>query len=230
MKIPAKVIVIGLIILVAGLVYWFSRDTNRAALSDITPRAQVAEEGVRIIAFGDSLTAGFGLPESESYPFLLEAALRERGHRVTVINAGVSGETTRGNLERANFIRRQNPDVVLLGIGGNDALRRLPLSETRANIRSTVETLLSGYNPPVVILLRMQAPLTAGLAYKRDFDALYDEVARDFRLPIVPFLTAEVFLDASNKLPDGIHLNFQGNQIVVNEYLLPMVLEVLSRI
>ncbi len=230
MKISVKTIVILLLLLLAVGYFWFGRDNNRAALSTITPRPVDTVEGVRIIAFGDSLTAGFGLPQSESYPSLLEVALRDRGHRVTVVNAGVSGETTRGNLERADFIRRQNPDIVLLGIGGNDALRRLPLNETRDNIRRTVETLLSGDNPPVVILLRMQSPLNAGLAYKREFDAIYDDVARAFRLPIALFLTAEVFLDASNKLPDGIHLNQKGNQIVVNEYILPITLDVLSRI
>jgi acyl-CoA thioesterase I len=230
MKISVKTIIVTLLALALLAFYWLGRDANRAALSNITPRPQVQEEGVRIIAFGDSLTAGYGLPQSESYPSLLETALKSRGKSVGVINAGVSGETTRGNLERADFIRRQNPDIVLLGIGGNDALRRLPLSETRDNIRQTVETLISGENPPVVILLRMQSPLNAGLAYKREFDAIYDDIARDFRLPIAPLLTAEVFLDASNKLPDGIHLNEKGNQFVVNEYILPITLEVLNRI
>ncbi len=181
-----------------------------------------------IIAFGDSLTAGLGLPVSESYPAQLELALNTAGYPVTVINSGVSGETTRGNLERAEFIRKQNPDVVLLGIGGNDALRALDLTETRKNIEATVTTLKAGENPPVVVLLQMQAPLNGGLSYKREFDALYEEIADAHDLVLVPFITAEVFLKAGNKLPDGIHLNAIGYKQVIDLYLLEAVKEVLD--
>ena len=84
----------------------------------------------------------------ESYPAQLESLIKNEGYRARVINAGVSGETTRGNRERAAFIRAQNPDVILLGIGGNDALRFLPLEETRTNMTATIETLQGGFSPP----------------------------------------------------------------------------------
>lgn len=220
---------VGLFALV-GVGFWllFSDNNNSRAIKAVPARPQAAAS-ISIVAFGDSLTAGYGLPASESYPAQLESVLQAKGYSVTVVNAGVSGETTRGNLERAPFIRAQNPDIVLLGIGGNDALRLLPLSDTRKNIASTIEILQAGDQPPVVILLAMQAPLTSGLGYKQEFDQLYSDLANTYEIPVVPFITSEVFLQAENKLPDGIHYNKTGYGIVVQNYLLPVVEQVLSR-
>ncbi len=212
-NLPTVLVVAAL--LIAGGFWLFGGDDA----PKVEPRAITAASGVKIIAFGDSLTAGYGLPASEGYPALLEADLKQRGHLVSVINSGVSGETTRGNLERAQFIRNQNPDIVILGIGGNDALRLLPVEETRSNIEKTITILKSGENPPVVVLLGMQAPINVGLGYKRTFDALYEELAEEKELLLVPFITAEVFLDNANKLSDGIHYNKQGYQKIIELYL-----------
>jgi acyl-CoA thioesterase I len=220
---------IGIIVLLSGVYFFFVRDDNQVAMDAINRRDSLLSE-VTIIAFGDSLTAGYGLPQNESYPAQLETALKAEGKSVTIINAGVSGETSRGNLERAEFIRSQNPHVVLLGIGGNDALRALPVSDTKANITKTIETLQAKENPPVVILLKMQSPLNAGLSYKREFDAMYEEIAETQKIILLPFLTAEVFLNQENKLPDGIHLNKVGYQKVVEQYLLEPVVEVIEKI
>jgi acyl-CoA thioesterase-1 len=183
---------------------------------------------VTIIAFGDSLTAGYGVSQSEAYPAQLESALREAGFDVRVVNSGVSGETTRGNAERAQFIRSQEPDFVILGIGGNDALRALPLDETEKNIRQTIDILQSGEQAPRVLLLQMQAPLNAGKEYKDTFDGLYETIATEKNLLLVPFITEEIFLDQDNKLPDGIHYNQVGYQKVVEEHILPAVQRVLN--
>ncbi len=212
-------IVVGGIILIGAFVYvLFFSDQNEDVIRTITPR-ETATEGVTIIAFGDSLTAGFGLPASESYPAQLEAVLKNEELDVRVVNAGVSGETTRGNLERATFIREQNPDVVLLGIGGNDALRSLPVADTKANIEATIEILQSGDNPPVVVLLQMQSPLNAGISYKREFDAMYPDIADKYNILLLPFLTLEVFGKPELKLNDGIHLNEAGYAQVIELYL-----------
>jgi acyl-CoA thioesterase-1 len=176
-----------------------------------------------IIAFGDSLTAGYGLPASEAYPALLEALLREKGASVRVVNSGVSGETTRGNLERAPFIRSQDPDLVLLGIGGNDMLRQLPVSETRANIDATLAVLRGGLDAPKVVLLRIQAPANAGPEYKAAFDSIYDDLARAYDIPIVPFVVPEVFLDPALLLSDRVHPNKTGYERIVREYILPAI-------
>lgn len=220
-----------IILLLAGVAGYFFlvKDSNKKVIENI-PTKTAAVSGVKIIAFGDSLTAGYDLPVDESYPAQLEAALKAKGKNVSVINSGVSGETTRGNLERAPFIRSQNPDIVLLGIGGNDALRALPVEETKKNISDTIDILKSGENPPVVILLQMQAPLNAGLSYKRTFDALYQEIATSKGVMLLPFLTTEIFLKQENKISDGIHLNKVGYGKVVQQYLLEPVSEVVVKL
>lgn len=224
-------VVISIVALaIMGLGFWYLVTTESSAptpqsIDMVTPRSA---DATLIVAFGDSLTAGFGVSRSEAYPAQLERLLLERGYDVAVTNAGVSGETTRGNLERANFIRAQNPDIVILGIGGNDALRALPVDETERNIRATVTTLQSGDQPPTILLLQMQAPLNAGAAYKTAFDALYEDIANEYNLELVPFLTQELFLDNNNKLPDGIHYNQTGYARVTEEHILPQVEDILE--
>lgn len=181
-----------------------------------------------IVAFGDSLTAGYNLPASESFPAQLQAALTDTGYSVAVINSGVSGETTKGNLERAAFIRAQKPAIVLLGIGGNDALRSLPVEDTKRNIEETIQILQGGESPPIILLLQMQSPLNNGIAYKQSFDAIYPSLAKKYSLTIVPFLTNEIFLNQENLLADGIHLNKQGYGIVVREHVYPALVAALT--
>lgn len=223
-KATSLIVIVVLVLIVIGF-FWLRGGSSAAP---VTPRAIAPETGVKIIAFGDSLTAGYGLSASEGYPAQLEAALRAEGLSVTVINSGVSGETTRGNLERAAFIRNQNPDLVLLGIGGNDALRQLPIEETQKNIEETITTLQGGVNPPVVVLLEMQAPLNAGLGYKRAFDSMYEEIAAKYSLELLPFITADVFLRSEFKLSDGIHYNEAGYAEVINRYLLEPIAEIVK--
>lgn len=210
-----------------GVWYWFSNPTVDPVVQSVAP-AETSQTAVKIIAFGDSLTAGLGVTQGEAYPAQLETMLNATGYDVVVINAGVSGETTRGNLERANFIKSQNADIVILGIGGNDALRQLPVSETEKNIRATLAVLESGTTPPVITLLQMQAPLNAGIQYKRDFDAIYSAVAREKQLVLIPFLTPELFLDTNNKLPDGIHYNALGYNKVVTAHIAPAISKLLD--
>ena len=211
----------------AVLGWVFFSEQSDTDMSNREPR-ESEESLVEIIAFGDSLTAGYDLPQDEAYPAQLEKILREKSYAVTVINSGVSGETTRGSLERANFIRSQNPDVVILGIGGNDALRFLHIGDTRENMTSTINILKSGINPPRVVLLQMAAPINAGQKYKQEFDSLYGDLARTNDLILVPFITNAIFLDPKNKLSDGIHYNQQGYQKVIEKYLFPEI-EVLVR-
>ncbi len=212
-----------------GLVLWaiFSERQTSQNEPKPAPKTQNAKE-IKILAFGDSLTAGYNLPSGESYPSQLEVKLSEAGFSVQVINSGVSGETTRGNLERAEFIRSQNPDIVLLGIGGNDALRSLPVAETKSNMDKTIRILQGKANPPVVLLLQMQSPLNSGFSYKQVFDAIYPNLANTYKLELVPFLTEEIFLDSTNLLPDGIHLNKKGYGQVVEQHILQAVIQKLS--
>ena len=226
-----KILKIVSFIILIGSLWWFfsTQKTVEQTVPEVAPNEVTSDESIKIIAFGDSLTAGYGVSQAEAYPAQLEVLLQNKGYDVSVINSGVSGETTRGNLERANFIRSQDPDIVILGIGGNDALRALPLEETDKNIRATVYVLLGGDQPPVVMLLQMQAPLNAGQEYKERFDAFYETIANENGLVLVPFITEDIFLDTENKLPDGIHYNQTGYQKVIEQHLLPNLEKILGQ-
>lgn len=215
--------------LAAALIFFIFSIFSNDSVSQVVPRDIKPESGVKIIAFGDSLTAGYGLPVSEAYPAQLEKSLKDKGLTVTVINSGVSGETTRGNLERTDFIRKQNPDLVLLGIGGNDALRALPVEETRKNMYETINILKGGVNPPEVVLLQMQAPINAGLAYKKYFDSIYSDLAKEKGILLLPFITAELFLNRDYKLSDGLHYNKEGYGQVVDLYLSEAVADIVKK-
>ncbi len=197
-------------------------------VAKVEKRVISQQSGVKIIAFGDSLTAGYGVSAEASYPALLEAALKQSGHQVIVKNEGVSGETTEENLKRAQAVRDQNPDLVLLGIGGNDALRLLPVPKMRQNIEATIKILQSGSNAPVVVLLRMQAPPTSGLGYKKEFDAVYEELASTYQILLLPFFTTKLYLNPDYRAKDGIHFNEAGYKKVVDDYLLEEVLDILE--
>jgi acyl-CoA thioesterase-1 len=227
-----KISSIVIVILILGISGWLflskqNQKQNTSVTNPVTEETNVIEEKL-VIAFGDSLTAGYRLSLFESYPAQLEKKLKDAGLSVTVVNAGVSGETSKGNLERAQFIRDQNPDVVLLGIGGNDALRFLPIGETRKNIENTIQILLSGTNPPKVLFLKMQAPINSGLAYKKEFDGLYKDLADTYNLTLIPFIVSEVFLNSNYMLDDRIHPNKDGYALLVEKYLIKEVTRALK--
>lgn len=186
-------------------------------------------ENYKIIAFGDSLTAGYGLPLYESYPYQLEEILKNKGLNLKVINAGVSGETTKGNNERADFIRNQNADMIIWGIGGNDALRALPVLDMKSNMDSTLNILQSGTKKPKILILKMQSPLNAGLKYKKDFDAVYEELADKYNLPLIPFLVSDVFLNGKLMLDDKIHPNKDGYKKLIEDNILDAVLKEIEK-
>lgn len=225
-----KIFAIGLVFVLSIAIiisYFIYRD--KPSQENLT--TSLSEEYlIKIIAFGDSLTAGYGVAQADAYPAQLEASLNKAGYKVRVINAGVSGETTRGNLERAQFIRSQDPDLVILGIGGNDALRALPLEETKKNISNTIDILRGGENPPAVLLLQIQAPLNAGISYKEEFDKIYTDISKTKKIKLISFITPSIFLDPRNKLEDGIHFNKLGYEKVVEEYIFPLVREVISEL
>lgn len=192
----------------------------------VTPPSNPSAPGasaIRIVAFGDSLTAGYNLPLESAYPAILEQALTERGHDVEVINSGVSGETSAGGVRRAEFIKSLDPDIVLFGLGGNDALRLLSPIELEKNLSEALTILRSGDHSPKILLIGMRAPGNADASYRRSFDAVYPKLAEQFKLPLVPFFLEGVALDPRYTLPDGIHPNREGYQIIVEKTILPIV-------
>lgn len=218
-KIILIIIVVILAILLLGY-FVLKEDKKEVNLKQSNQGAEYT-----IVAFGDSLTAGYGLPLSESYPYQLEERLKNEGLDVKVINAGVSGETTKGNNERAAFIKDQNPDMVILGIGGNDALRALPVSEMKSNMESTIKILQSAESKPTILILEMQSPLNAGFRYKQEFDAVYKDLSKKYDLLLVPFLVANVFLNGDLMLADRIHPNKNGYAKLIEDNLLKVVLK-----
>lgn len=215
------IIIVSVILILFLSWYFFLRSTSE----DIVLEANEDGSSYTIVAFGDSLTAGYGLPLSESYPAQLEERLKAEGLDIKVINAGVSGETTKGNNERATFIRDQKPNMIIWGIGGNDALRALPVSEMKSNMESTIKILQSGENKPKILMLEMQSPLNAGFKYKKEFDAVYEDLSKKYDLPLVPFLVASVFLNGDLMLQDRIHPNKEGYAKLIEENLLEVVLK-----
>jgi acyl-CoA thioesterase-1 len=205
-----------------AVLFWYLFLRSSSENSVVSQREDGAS--YTIIAFGDSLTAGYGLPLYESYPFQLQDRLKEQGLLVRVVNAGVSGETTKGNNERAGFIRDQKPNMIIWGIGGNDALRALPVSEVRKNMESTIEILRSSEIKPKILILKMQAPLNAGSEYKKEFDSVYEDLSKKYNLPLVPFLVSDVFLNQDLMLQDRIHPNKDGYAKLIEDNLIDVVI------
>jgi acyl-CoA thioesterase-1 len=150
-----------------------------------------------------------GLAEAEAFPALVEAELREEGLAVRVVNAGVSGDTTAGGLARLDWLLAQGPAVVVVGLGANDGLRGLPLEATGENLRAIVRRSRDG--GARVVLLGMRIPPSYGLDYAGRFERLYEEVADDLDVPLVPFLLDGVAARPALNLPDRIHPNARGH-------------------
>jgi acyl-CoA thioesterase-1 len=169
-------------------------------------------DGPLVVFLGDSLTAGYGLSEDQAFPAVVEERLREKGVALRVVNAGVSGDTTAGGLRRLDWVLKQKPDIVVVGLGGNDALRGQPLEVTEQNLREIVSTVRrSGAR---VLLLGMRIPTNYGPDYAEGFAGLYPRIASDLGVPLVPFLLEGVGGDPSLNLPDGIHPNAEGQRRV----------------
>lgn len=170
----------------------------------------------RILAFGDSLFAGYNLGEGEGYPARLEAALRARGVNARLIDGAVSGDTSAAGRARLGFVLDnlpQPPELALVELGGNDLLRGIAPSETRANLAAIIGDLQK--RGIAVLLVGMRAPPNFGEAYQQEFDAIYPGLARQFGVPLVPFLLEPVYDTPGMMLPDRIHPTAQGVEAMV---------------
>ncbi|HUG37645.1 MAG TPA: arylesterase [Candidatus Limnocylindrales bacterium] len=167
-----------------------------------------------VVVFGDSLTAGFGLTQEEAYPARLGARLRADGFDYRVVNAGVSGDTTAGGLRRVDWALRLNPDVVVVALGGNDGLRGLDLATTRANLAAIVERFQAA--GAKILLAGMRLPPNYGGDYAGRFARMYETVARERGVPLMPFLLDGVGGKARLNQPDGIHPTAEGQRIIAD--------------
>ena len=168
-----------------------------------------------ILAFGDSLTAGFGLPPDESFPTRLEAKLRADGIEARVVNAGVSGDTTAGGLARLDWALTDKPDLVILELGANDALRGIDPATVRDNLDKMITKIQA--SGAKLLLAGMQAPPNWGKDYQQKFDRIYPELAQAHNVPLYPFFLDGVAMKAELNQPDGLHPNERGVAAVVDQ-------------
>jgi acyl-CoA thioesterase-1 len=177
--------------------------------------AQAAPESTatKIVAFGDSLTAGYGLKPNEAFPVRLKARLEKDGYAVEIENAGVSGDTTSGGLARLDWAMEDHPDIVLLELGANDALRGIDPKLTRANLDAMLQRLTEAHIK--VLLIGMKAPRNWGPEFDSAFDAIYPDLAKKYGVPLYPFFLDGVALDATLNQGDGLHPNAAGVEVIV---------------
>lgn len=192
-------------------------------------RARVALAApVRLLALGDSLTAGFGLPPGQGFVPQLQAALRAYGHDVQVLDAGVSGDTTAGGLARLDWALADHPQAAIVELGGNDGLRGLPPRETRANLAAILDRLKAQRIP--TLLAGMLAPPNLGADYGREFAEVFKSLAREHpEVIFYPFFLEGVAADPALNQPDGIHPNAKGVEVIVRR-ILPAVETLLGRV
>lgn len=162
-----------------------------------------------IVAFGDSLTAGFGVDPGLSFPDQLQKEFDAQGLKFRMVNLGISGDTTSGGLARVDNAIDLKPKVVLLELGGNDGLRGVPLSQTRSNIELMTERFLA--SGAKVLLIGMTLPKNYGPDYIRDFESIYRDTAKKHDLALIPFLLDGIWNQPGMMQPDGIHPTASGH-------------------
>ena len=184
-------------------------------------------ENITILALGDSLTAGFGLVKTDSFPMQMERTLQQTGRNVRLVNAGVSGDTSAGGLSRLTWSLAENPDALILELGANDGLRGLDPKQTEANLDGIIREVKTREIP--ILLAGMRAPPNLGPEYEAEFNGLYRRLAEKHKILFYPF-----FLDGVAAVPhlnqaDGIHPNAEGVAVIVQR-MRPIILRLIGKI
>ena len=192
------------------------RRAPQAAAQPAPTRAETDHRPV-IVAFGDSLSAGFGVDPGYSYPDYLQKEIDRRGYKYRVVNAGISGDTTTDGLERIQTVLALKPVIVILEFGGNDGLRGVPVESSRANLEQMVLVLQKA--GVQIVLAGMTLPPNYGPEYIRAFQAIYQDLAKKYKLPLIPFLLEGVGGHAGLMQRDGIHPNAEGSRIVAGNVM-----------
>lgn len=180
-----------------------------------------------ILCFGDSITAGYGLDDTnDAYPALLQQKIDSLNLNYEVINSGLSGETTAGGRSRIDWILNQDIDIFILELGANDGLRGVPLTETRTNLQAIIDRVKEASPQTKIILAGMQLPPNMGQDYTSEFRALYTDIAEENELAFIPFILKDVGGIAKLNQSDGIHPTAEGHKIIANtvwEVLKPLL-------
>lgn len=194
-----------------------ANDSSNTPLSE-----QASLAPVTILALGDSLTEGLGVANDDNYPAQLQASLQKMGYKnVEVVNSGLSGETSTGLVNRIDWVLQTKPDITILTIGANDAIRGLDVATIEANIRTAVKKLQD--NGSEVILGGMQIYDNLGNDYVKSFSAIYPRVAEDMDLALIPFFLKGVGGDPELNQADSIHPTKEGYTIIVDDNILPVL-------
>lgn len=198
-----------------------NQTVNTETADPQTPKAE-QQAPLTILALGDSLTEGLGVDNDDNYPAQLETRLKELGYsNVKVVNSGLSGETSTGLVNRLDWVLQTNPDITILTIGANDAIRGIDVKTVEANIRTAVKRLQDGDSE--VILGGMQIYDNLGSDYVESFAAIYPRVAKDMNVTLIPFFLDGVGGDAKLNQADAIHPTREGYTIIVNDNILPIL-------
>jgi acyl-CoA thioesterase-1 len=183
------------------------------AFAGVVPSIALAAEPKTIVVLGDSLAAGYGVDPTESYPAVLQKKIKEAGWNFSVVNAGVSGDTSAGGLRRMEWLLKRRVDVLVLELGGNDGLRGLPVEALKSNLQAIVDRLKQKYPQAQILVAGMKMPPSMG-AYAEQFNHVFPEVARRNQAGLVPFLLEGVGGKADLNLPDLIHPTAEGHKIL----------------
>ena len=182
---------------------------------DNTEKVAIEETSEKVILFfGDSLTAGYGLELEQAFPALIQSRLDSLGLDYTVINSGLSGETTSGGRNRLNWVLKQDVDVFVLELGANDGLRGIPLAETRKNLQAMIDVVQEKNKETIIVLAGMQIPPNMGPEYTTEFRKIFPELAEENQIALIPFLLDGVAGIPELNLEDGIHPAPEGHEIV----------------
>ena len=248
--------VVLLFVIISGILFYFyNKNTQKESVqysentnfnknpdTSLNTTLDTSIKTFKIVAFGDSLTAGYGVELKDSYPSILQDVLNKNSEKFInknenekdksninfeLINMGVSGETTAGGLDRFLFILEQKPDLVLLGLGANDMLRGVDTNVTKNNLEAILKKFKD--NNQKVILLGMQSVSSYGVKYKNDFDAIYPELSKKYNIPLVPFFLEGVAKVEKYNTSDGIHPNRSGYEKIVSENMMPILINYLSK-
>lgn len=192
------------------------KDLKKESTSDqVMKEERVAKKGEQIVLFfGNSLSAGYGLDEGQSFPDRIQETIDSLDLGYTVVNAGNSGETTAGGAGRIDWVLNQDIDIFILELGGNDLLRGIDVANTESNLRAIIDKVKAKSSDIQIILAGMQAPPNMGDDYTREFAAIYPRLAKEYQIGLIPFLLDKVGGNPKLNQSDGIHPSVEGAKIV----------------
>jgi len=194
-----------------------SKKDSNAQIEVVETESTITTTNKSILFFGDSLTAGYGLDDiNDAYPAIIQSMIDSLALDYTVINSGISGETTAGGISRIQWVLNQNIDVFVLALGANDGLRGVPLTETRENLQAIIDAVNNKNSNTVIILAGMQLPPNMGQTYTTEFKTIFPDLAEKNNLKLIPFLLKDVGGIPELNQGDGIHPTIEGQKILAN--------------